>query len=282
MIPSVSPNPTLFFSHDRWEDVSVYHNITCISPPFLPPQLAYFPLTSSPFKRLIANLFPRLGRISEESVEFFERVNAVLQKQENMLRAAQAEVTHAPNLPPFHLLHIWSMFVKLEGLSAVIQPAVVADVTFVDRRAGVSRALRRLGAQLWQAAVGGGVQLLLLIPLTRQRCCVNISAESYWCPSVQIAVRRGRKKESSLKHVVETRRHNAIFPELKSPALYSLLWTSTFGTSPLNSAYEVAMKAAAMEIYFTTFNHHFQMSVINKKNHCCIIITVCVSSVMRF
>lgn len=40
------------------------------------------------------------------------------------------------------------MFVKLEGLSAVIQPAVVADVTFVDRRAGVSRALRRLGAQL--------------------------------------------------------------------------------------------------------------------------------------
>lgn len=98
----------------------------------------------------------------------------------------------------------------------------------------------------------------------------------------KIAVRRGRKKESSLKHVVETRRHNAIFPELKSPALYSLLWTSTFGTSPLNSAYEVAMKAAAVEIYFTTFNHHFQMSVINKKNHCCIIITVCVSSVMRF
>ncbi|KAI4822930.1 hypothetical protein KUCAC02_008448, partial [Chaenocephalus aceratus] len=30
-------------------------------------------------------------RISEESVEFFERVNAILQKQENMLRAAQAE-----------------------------------------------------------------------------------------------------------------------------------------------------------------------------------------------
>lgn len=39
----------------------------------------------------------RLGRVSEESAEFFERVNAVLQKQENMLRAAQAEVT--PNPP---------------------------------------------------------------------------------------------------------------------------------------------------------------------------------------
>lgn len=41
----------------------------------------------------------RLGRISEESAEFFERVNAILQKQENMLRAAQAEVTPtAPTL----------------------------------------------------------------------------------------------------------------------------------------------------------------------------------------
>ncbi|XP_010776231.1 BAI1-associated protein 3-like, partial [Notothenia coriiceps] len=34
---------------------------------------------------------PLPRRISEESVEFFERVNAILQKQENMLRAAQAE-----------------------------------------------------------------------------------------------------------------------------------------------------------------------------------------------
>lgn len=47
----------------------------------------------------------RLGRVSEESAEFFERVNAVLQKQENMLRAAQAEVTPT-RLPPFHLLVI--------------------------------------------------------------------------------------------------------------------------------------------------------------------------------
>lgn len=47
----------------------------------------------------------RLGRVSEESAEFFERVNTVLQKQENMLRAAQAEVT-STRLPPSHLLVI--------------------------------------------------------------------------------------------------------------------------------------------------------------------------------
>lgn len=33
------------------------------------------------------------GRISEESAEFFERVNGIMQKQENMLRGSQAEVT---------------------------------------------------------------------------------------------------------------------------------------------------------------------------------------------
>lgn len=43
----------------------------------------------------VSSLFPRLGRISEESGEFFERVNGVLQKQQNMLQAAQAEVTSA-------------------------------------------------------------------------------------------------------------------------------------------------------------------------------------------
>ncbi|KAJ4932403.1 hypothetical protein JOQ06_010826, partial [Pogonophryne albipinna] len=46
------------------------------------------PTPSSPFTHCPDPL-PR--RISEESVEFFERVNAILQKQENMLRAAQAE-----------------------------------------------------------------------------------------------------------------------------------------------------------------------------------------------
>ncbi|XP_044038149.1 BAI1-associated protein 3 isoform X1 [Siniperca chuatsi] len=44
---------------------------------------------------------PLSRRISEESVEFFERVNAILQKQENMLRAAQAECQRgACTVPP--------------------------------------------------------------------------------------------------------------------------------------------------------------------------------------
>ncbi|XP_060946412.1 BAI1-associated protein 3 [Limanda limanda] len=51
------------------------------------------PLTHSP------DPLPR--RISEESAEFFERMNAVLQKQENMLRAAQAECQRgACTVPP--------------------------------------------------------------------------------------------------------------------------------------------------------------------------------------
>lgn len=52
-------------------------------------------------RRQSVNLFSAgLGRVSEESAEFFERVSAVLQKQENMLRAAQAEVTPTR---PLHL-----------------------------------------------------------------------------------------------------------------------------------------------------------------------------------
>ncbi|KAL6102587.1 baiap3 [Pungitius sinensis] len=46
------------------------------------------PTPSSPLKHS-SDPLPR--RISEESAEFFDRVNAILQKQENMLRAAQAE-----------------------------------------------------------------------------------------------------------------------------------------------------------------------------------------------
>ncbi|KAI3359670.1 hypothetical protein L3Q82_014054 [Scortum barcoo] len=58
-----------------------------------PPPTAGSPLTHCP------EPLPR--RISEESVEFFERVNAVLQKQENMLRAAQAECQRgACTVPP--------------------------------------------------------------------------------------------------------------------------------------------------------------------------------------
>lgn len=56
----------------------------------------------------VSSLLPRLGRISEESAEFFERVNGVLQKQQNMLQAAQAEVTStraatAPSVTCFKL-----------------------------------------------------------------------------------------------------------------------------------------------------------------------------------
>ncbi|XP_028454571.1 BAI1-associated protein 3 isoform X2 [Perca flavescens] len=58
-----------------------------------PPPTASSPLTHSP------EPLPR--RISEESLEFFERVNAILQKQENMLRAAQAECQRgACTVPP--------------------------------------------------------------------------------------------------------------------------------------------------------------------------------------
>ncbi|XP_019949982.2 BAI1-associated protein 3 [Paralichthys olivaceus] len=57
------------------------------------PPTAGSPLTHSP------DPLPR--RISEESAEFFERMNAVLQKQENMLQAAQAECQKgACTVPP--------------------------------------------------------------------------------------------------------------------------------------------------------------------------------------
>ncbi|XP_068584048.1 BAI1-associated protein 3 isoform X1 [Cebidichthys violaceus] len=56
------------------------------------------PTASSPLTHCPDPL-PR--RISEESVEFFERVNAILQKQENMLRTAQAECDRgACTVPP--------------------------------------------------------------------------------------------------------------------------------------------------------------------------------------
>ncbi|XP_031717961.1 BAI1-associated protein 3 [Anarrhichthys ocellatus] len=56
------------------------------------------PTASSPLTHCPDPL-PR--RISEESVEFFERVNAILQKQENMLRTAQAECERgACTVPP--------------------------------------------------------------------------------------------------------------------------------------------------------------------------------------
>ncbi|XP_072225543.1 BAI1-associated protein 3 [Leuresthes tenuis] len=58
-----------------------------------PPPTASSPLTHCP------EPLPR--RVSEESVEFFERMNAILQKQENMMRAAQAECQRgACTVPP--------------------------------------------------------------------------------------------------------------------------------------------------------------------------------------
>ncbi|XP_039979267.1 BAI1-associated protein 3 [Xiphias gladius] len=58
-----------------------------------PPPTASSPLAHCP------DPLPR--RISEESAEFFERMNAILQKQENMLRAAQAECQRgACTVPP--------------------------------------------------------------------------------------------------------------------------------------------------------------------------------------
>ncbi|XP_071326599.1 BAI1-associated protein 3 [Trachinotus anak] len=58
-----------------------------------PPPTASSPLTHCP------GPIPR--RISEESAEFFERMNVILQKQENMLRAAQAECQRgACTVPP--------------------------------------------------------------------------------------------------------------------------------------------------------------------------------------
>ncbi|XP_029014875.1 BAI1-associated protein 3 isoform X1 [Betta splendens] len=58
-----------------------------------PPPTAGSPLTHCP------EPLPR--RVSEESAEFFERTSAILQKQENMLRAAQAECQRgACTVPP--------------------------------------------------------------------------------------------------------------------------------------------------------------------------------------
>ncbi|XP_047214629.1 BAI1-associated protein 3-like [Girardinichthys multiradiatus] len=59
-----------------------------------PPPTASSPLTHCPPE-------PLPCRVSEESVEFFERMNAILQKQKNMMRAAQAECQIGPcTLPP--------------------------------------------------------------------------------------------------------------------------------------------------------------------------------------
>ncbi|KAK2893650.1 BAI1-associated protein 3 [Channa argus] len=68
-----------------------------------PPPTASSPLAHSP------DPLPR--RISEESVEFFERMNAILQKQENMLRAAQAECQRGACAVPPPQEHVDQAFI---------------------------------------------------------------------------------------------------------------------------------------------------------------------------
>ncbi|KAF7653222.1 hypothetical protein LDENG_00085940 [Lucifuga dentata] len=68
-----------------------------------PPPAASSPLTHYP------DPLPR--RVSEESVEFFERMNAILQKQENMLRAAQAECQRGASTAPPPQEHVDQAFI---------------------------------------------------------------------------------------------------------------------------------------------------------------------------
>lgn len=152
-------NPAVLADIHKYSDVNLvrWHiSVTCVPPHY------FFILSFMHEDCSICSFFFFyfcLGRVSEESLEFFERMNAVLQKQENMMRAAQVEVT-STQLQPFHLLNIWNMHgLRSEQASEIpFQPTSVAAVTSVDRRTGLKRVLGGAGAQLWQAAVGGYVQ----------------------------------------------------------------------------------------------------------------------------
>ncbi|XP_071374772.1 BAI1-associated protein 3 [Centroberyx affinis] len=67
-----------------------------------PPPAASSPLTHCPD--------PLPHRVSEESVEFFERMNGILQKQDNMLRAAQAESQRGASTVPPPIEHVDQAF----------------------------------------------------------------------------------------------------------------------------------------------------------------------------
>lgn len=98
----------------------------------------------------------------------------------------------SPSVTHFKLFHIAS---SLRYHSA---PAI-ACMTSDDRRAGLSRVLRRLEAQLWQAACRGYVQLLLLPVLTRQRCFINIFTEkAFFLHSQVLCVSRVKKISKKL------------------------------------------------------------------------------------
>lgn len=109
VMPPVSLNPTVFvITIQKYPGVRLMRWWISTPTLYYTSQLTishkwiYVPI----FRIVFANLLPLLGRMSEESAEFFERMNAILQKQENMLRAAQAEVT-STQLPPFRLSHTW-------------------------------------------------------------------------------------------------------------------------------------------------------------------------------
>ncbi|XP_033827680.1 BAI1-associated protein 3 [Periophthalmus magnuspinnatus] len=68
-----------------------------------PPPTPSSPLTHYPE--------PLSRRVSEESAEFFERVNGIMQKQENMLRAAQAESQRGPCTVPPPQEHVDQAFI---------------------------------------------------------------------------------------------------------------------------------------------------------------------------
>ncbi|XP_071776784.1 BAI1-associated protein 3 [Centroberyx gerrardi] len=67
-----------------------------------PPPAASSPLTHCPD--------PLPHRVSEESVEFFERMTGILQKQDNMLRAAQAESQRGASTVPPPIEHVDQAF----------------------------------------------------------------------------------------------------------------------------------------------------------------------------
>ncbi|XP_043955416.1 BAI1-associated protein 3 isoform X3 [Gambusia affinis] len=68
------------------------------------------PTASSPLTHCPPEPLPR--RISGESAEFFERMNAILQKQENMMRAAQAECQRGSCTMPPPQEHVDQAFIS--------------------------------------------------------------------------------------------------------------------------------------------------------------------------
>ncbi|XP_037545055.1 BAI1-associated protein 3 [Nematolebias whitei] len=94
-----------------------------------PPPSASSPLTHCP------EPLPR--RVSEESVEFFERMNAILQKQENMMRAAQAECQRGACTVPPPQEHVDQAFIAEKISRAELDLLYEEAVYTVVNRVGV-------------------------------------------------------------------------------------------------------------------------------------------------